>query len=128
MGAVPDSSVSADPDVVPVAPGTVVAGADAGAGAGRGGPHPGPPWENSVSWLTSRTRLPAILGAGGWGQGRNLVGDGDVVPGGHPLTAHGALTTTLAMMAVERIVGAGRRDDIARCYVCASWYWRFDTG
>ena len=44
-----------------------------------------------------------------------------------PLTASGTITT-VAAIAVNRIVGARRRAGTQRCYVCVLWCRRFDTG
>ncbi len=46
------------------------------------------------------------------GPGRMLA-----MPGAGEPTAHGRMTT-VAAMAVNNIVGAGRRDGTNRCYVC----------
>jgi hypothetical protein len=79
--------------------------------------------ENGVSWSTSRTVSPPPTPARGWDTTTvsSATASWCRPEPGSPLTAQGA-TTTLAMMAVNRIVGAGRRGDIARWYVWARCY------
>jgi hypothetical protein len=71
--------------------------------------------ENGVSWVISRTVSPPPTPASGcWVRTvSSAMAWSSSPPPGRPPTAHGTITT-VAAMAVNRIVGVGRRGDTSR--------------
>ena len=84
--------------------------------------------ENGADWLISRMVSPPPTPAKGWCTRivSSALGTSCPLVPETPVNVNGT-ATTVAAMAVNKIVGTGRRDDTPRCYVWVSCCRRFDT-